>query len=284
MAPTSILYYKDVGHSQEGAQEVVSLFGDKGVFDGPKPIRLLQRLITLANLDEDSIVLDFFSGSATTAHALMKYNVEKNMRCKFLLVQLPEPINEKTKQAGYKNICEIGKERIRRAGDKIEKELAEKQKAESPDLFSKEPSETQTVDTGFKVFKLASSNIKKWNPDYEHLDESLWQSVNSFVDGRTELDAVYEIMLKMGQKLTHPVEEKELAGKKVYSVARGILIICLDKDITTDLARAVVELQKTTGVEEMRVVFNDAGFKDDVAKTNCKEILKQGGIQEFVTI
>src|SRR5574344_521759 len=122
MAPTSILYYKDVGHSQEGAQEVVSLFGDKGVFDGPKPVRLVQRLITLANLDKDSIVLDFFSGSATTAHALLKTNAEKDKHCKFILVQLPEEVSEKKKDQGYKTICEIGKERIRRAGRKIKEE------------------------------------------------------------------------------------------------------------------------------------------------------------------
>lgn len=109
MAPTSILFYKEVGHSQEGAQEVVSLFGDKGVFDGPKPVRLLQRLITLANLKEDSIVLDFFSGSASTAHALMKTNSEKDKHCQFILVQLPEEVSDSKKDQGYKNICEIGK-------------------------------------------------------------------------------------------------------------------------------------------------------------------------------
>lgn len=119
MAPTSILFYKEVGHSQEGAQEVVSLFGDKGVFDGPKPVRLLERLLTLANLKDDSIVLDFFSGSATTAHSLIKRNVEKQSHCKFILVQIPEKINEKKKNQGYKTICDIGEERIRRAGRQI---------------------------------------------------------------------------------------------------------------------------------------------------------------------
>lgn len=119
MAPTSILFYKDVGHSQEGAQEVVSLFGDKGVFDGPKPVRLLQRLITLANLKDDSLVLDFFSGSASTAHALMQINSEKNTHCKFILVQYPEAVSTTKKDQGYNNICEIGRERIRRAGQKI---------------------------------------------------------------------------------------------------------------------------------------------------------------------
>lgn len=108
MAPTSILFYKEVGHSQEGAKEVVALFGDKGVFDDPKPVRLIERLITLANLKEASIVLDFFSGSATTAHALMQVNAKKNKSCKYILVQLPELVSETKKDLGYKNICEIG--------------------------------------------------------------------------------------------------------------------------------------------------------------------------------
>ena len=132
MAPTSILFYKDVGHSQEGAKEVVALL-DKGVFDGPKPVRLLKRLITLANLSDDSIVLDFFSGSASTAHALLSFNVEKDKHCRFILVQLPEETDDKAKSAGFNSIPEIGKERIRRAGKKI----LEEQKAKQPDLFNK---------------------------------------------------------------------------------------------------------------------------------------------------
>ena len=276
-------------NNQNGTQEVKKLLGGD-YMSFPKSLEYIKAIIQLG-LVSDSIVLDFFSGSATTAHAVMQLNADdiasgKQGNRKFIMVQLPEPCKADSEafKAGYKTICEIGKERIRRAGDKIQKELEEKLKNASPDLFNQTTQAEPVLDTGFKVFKLASSNIKKWNPDYEHLDESLWQNVNSFVDGRTELDAVYEIMLKLGLELTCPVEEKELAGKKVYSVARGILIICLDKDITTDLAHAIVELQKTTGVEEMRVVFNDAGFRDDVAKTNCREILKQGGIQEFITI
>ncbi|HAH63829.1 MAG TPA: site-specific DNA-methyltransferase [Treponema sp.] len=288
--PLSTLEFTDNKYSNDNAKKVIDDILKNSVFEYTKPPELIKKLTELVN-DNDFIVLDFFSGSATTAHAVMQLNAEdiasgKQGNRKFIMVQLPEPCKEDREafKAGYKNICEIGKERIRRAGDKIQKELEEKQKNASPDLFNQTTQAEPVLDIGFKVFKLSSSNIKKWNPDYEHLDESLWQNVNSFTDGRTELDVVYEIMLKLGLKLTDPVEEKELAGKKVYSIARGILIICLNKDITTDLAHAIVGLQKTTGVEEMRVVFNDAGFKDDVAKTNCKEILKQGGIQEFVTI
>lgn len=134
MAPTSILFYKDVGHSQEGAQELIKLFENKGVFDGPKPIRLLRRLITLANLKDDSIVLDFFSGSATTAHAVMLNNADKKKRCKFICVQLPEDTPEQSpaRKAGFTYISEIAKERIRRAGKKI----LEEQKAKQPKLFT----------------------------------------------------------------------------------------------------------------------------------------------------
>ena len=135
MAPTSILFYKDVGHSQEGAKEVVALL-DKGVFDGPKPVRLLKRLITLANLSDDSVVLDFFSGSASTAHALMSFNVEKDKHCRFILVQLPEETDDKAKSAGFNSIPEIGKERIRRAGKKIKEENGMM---------------AQSLDTGFRV-------------------------------------------------------------------------------------------------------------------------------------
>ena len=120
MAPTSIMFYKDVGHSQEGAKEVTALL-EAGAFDGPKPIRLMERLLTLANLDDDSIVLDFFSGSASTAHAVLKTNTDKNRHCRFIMVQLPEATTEDGTafKSGFKTICEIGKERIRRAGDKI---------------------------------------------------------------------------------------------------------------------------------------------------------------------
>ena len=191
MAPTSILFYKDVGHSQEGAQEVIRLFGDKGVFDGPKPVRLLQRLITLANLKEDSIVLDFFSGSATTAHALMKTNAEKEKHCQFILVQIPEEVSETKKDQGYTTICEIGKERIRRAGKKIKEES---------------PLTTQDLDTGFRVFRVDSSNYeevehtpKDWNQ--QELDLFL----NNIKSDRTDLDLLFGCMMDWGVQLSLPM-------------------------------------------------------------------------------
>ena len=182
MAPTSILFYKDVGHSQEGAQEVVSLFGDKGVFDGPKPVRLLERLITLANLKDDSIVLDFFSGSATTAHALMKSNAEKETNRKFILVQIPEEISEKKKAQGYKTICEIGKERIRRAGRKIKED---------------NPLTTQALDIGFRVLKLDSSNMRDvYYSPADTTQANLFSQVDNVKDDRTPEDLLFQVMLE----------------------------------------------------------------------------------------
>ena len=151
MTPTSILFYKEVGHSQEGSQEVNKLL-EAGVFDGPKPVRLLMRLLTLANLDDNSIVLDFFSGSASMGHALMKYNAENEKHCKFVLVQLPEVTDDKARKAGYNTICEIGEERIRRAGKKVKEEAGVM---------------GQDLDIGFRVLKLDSSNMEDvyYTPD-----------------------------------------------------------------------------------------------------------------------
>jgi len=281
MTPTTLWNFKDVGHNQEGRQELKKLFDDKGFFDGPKPIRLLSRILTIANTNKNSIILDFFSGSATTAHAVMQLSAEDGGNRKFIMVQLPEPIDENSEagKAGYKNICEIGKERIRRAGEKIKAELADSNRQIQLGEESRQP-----VDIGFKVMKLDSSNIKKWNPDYENFENSLFDIINNYVDGRTELDMVYEIMIKYGLDLAYSVEQIDVNGKKIYSIANGMLIVCLDDKITTDIAKYIVGFKKERGIDEMRVVFKDNGFKDDSNKTNVKEILKCGEIKEFITI
>ena len=255
MAPTSILFYKDVGHSQEGAQEVIRLFGDKGVFDGPKPVRLLQRLITLANLKEDSIVLDFFSGSATTAHALMKTNAEKEKHCKFILVQIPEEVSETKKDQGYTTICEIGKERIRRAGKKIKEES---------------PLTTQDLDTGFRVFRVDSSNYeevehtpKEWNQ--QELDLFL----NNIKSDRTDLDLLFGCMLDWGVQLSLPMTTEEVDGKKIYTVNEGDLVACFADKVTDNVVRAMAEKQP------LRVIFRDSCFERDADKINIYETFKQ---------
>ena len=255
MAPTSILFYKEVGHSQEGAKEVVALFGDKGVFDGPKPVRLIERLITLANLKEDSIVLDFFSGSGTTAHALMQVNAKKEKSCKFILVQLPELVSETKKDLGYKNICEIGEERIRRAGKKIKEES---------------PLTTKDLDTGFRVFRLDDSNYenvehspKDWNQD--QLDLFL----NNIKADRSELDLLFGCMLDWGVKLSLPMTQEQVDGKTIYTVNEGDLVACFAQNVTENVVKAMAEKMP------LRVIFRDSCFDKDADKINIYETFKQ---------
>ena len=254
MAPTSILFYKDVGHSQEGAQEVVSLFGDKGVFDGPKPVRLLERLITLANLKEDSIVLDFFSGSATTAHAVMKKNAEKAKHSRFIMVQLPEEVSDKKKDQGYKNICEIGKERIRRAGAKI--------KADSQLT-------TQHLDTGFRVLKLDSSNMKDvfYSPK-ETSQLEMFRYVDNVKDDRTSGDLLFQVMLELGATLDSKIEESVVDGKTIYNVADGYLVACFDQEVSDEVVTAIAKMQPTYAV------LRDTSLANDATATNFEQIFK----------
>lgn len=255
MAPTSILFYKEVGHSQEGAKEVVSLFGDKGVFDGPKPVRLLQRLITLANLKDNSVVLDFFSGSATTAHALMKTNAEKGRHARFILVQLPEEVSDIKKEQGYKTICEIGKERIRRAGKKIKEDS---------------PLTTQDLDTGFRVFRLADSNMQDvyFAPkDYEQSKLDLL--LDNVKPDRTDLDLLFGVMLDWGVQLSLPMTSEVVDDKTIYTVNGGDLVACFAPEVTEAVVSAIVDKMP------LRILFRDSCFSRDDAKINIFETLKQ---------
>lgn len=254
MAPTSILFHKEVGHSQEGSKEVTALFGDKGVFDGPKPIRLLQRLLTLANLDDNSIILDFFSGSASTAHAVMKMNAEKQKNCPFIMVQLPEHISEKKKEQGYETVCEIGKERIRRAGKKIKEES---------------PLTTQDLDTGFRVLKLDSTNMQDiyYSPkDISQAD--LFSQVDNVKPDRTGEDLLFQVMLELGATLDSKIETTTVAGKTIYNVAEGYLVACFDPDVTDDVVKSIAQMQPAYAV------LRDTSMKDDSTATNFEQIFK----------
>ena len=254
MAPTSILFYKDVGHSQEGAQEVIKLFGNKGVFDGPKPVRLLQRLITLANLNDDSIVLDFFSGSATTAHALMKTNAEKDTHCKFILVQLPEEVSDTKKDQGYKTICEIGKERIRRAGSKIKEES---------------PLTTQNLDTGFRVLKLDSTNMEDIYYSPGDINQAnLFSLVDNVKPDRTSEDLLFQVMLELGAMLDSKIEHCLVDGKTIWNVADGYIVACFDKDVTDDVVKAIAKMQP------QYAVLRDTSMANDSTATNFEQIFK----------
>ena len=254
MAPTSILFYKDVGHSQEGAQEVIKLFGNKGVFDGPKPVRLLQRLITLANLNDDSIVLDFFSGSATTAHALMKTNAEKDTHCKFILVQLPEDVSVTKKDQGYKTICEIGKERIRRAGSKIKEES---------------PLTTQNLDTGFRVLKLDSTNMEDIYYSPGDINQAnLFSLVDNVKPDRTSEDLLFQVMLELGATLDSKIEYQTIDGKTVWNVSDGYIVACFDKDVTDDVVKVIAKMQP------QYAVLRDTSMANDSTATNFEQIFK----------
>jgi adenine-specific DNA-methyltransferase len=242
-------------------------------FDYPKSVDLMQQLVNQGSSTND-IILDFFSGSATTAHAVMKLNSEDEGNRKYICVQLPEETDEKSEayKAGYKNICEIGKERIRRAGEKIKEENADKEGIEN-------------LDIGFKVFKLDSSNIKAWDPESDNLEQNLWDSIENIKSDRTSEDLMYEILLKYGLDLTLPIEELTLAGKKVYVVGLGALVICLDEAITLDTVEAIAALkEKYESDDLMRVVFRDNGFKDAEVKTNAIQILKQSGIDDVKSL
>lgn len=260
MAPTSILFYKDVGHSQEGSQELIKLMNG-GVFDGPKPTRMLKRLITLANLNDKSIVLDFFSGSATTAQALMEINAEKNHHCKFVMVQLPENANEK-KETGYKNICEIGKERIRRAGEKILKE----QLANNNSTLN---SPNSKLDIGFRVLKLDSTNMKDvyYAPcDYDQ--DFLHQLESNIKDDRTDLDLLFGCLIDWGLPLSLPYKSEQIDGCTVHTYNDGDLIACFDANVPESVVKEIAQRKP------LRAVFRDSGFESSPEKINMFEIFK----------
>jgi adenine-specific DNA-methyltransferase len=243
----------------------ISKEGDITFPNGKKPIAFIQRMIELSTQgNEKEIILDFFSGSGSTAHAIIDTNSQDNGNRCFILGQLQEYIQPTNKanrdyikyleEEGIKPIVtEIGKERICRAGEKIRNELRATQKAQSSFLEVNNSINPEDLDIGFKVFKLDSSNLKKWNPDVENLEASLLDSIENYVDGRTELDVVYEIMLKYGIDLTLTIEEYKIGGKKIYSIGYGALVICLDQEITTDVANEIVRMKEISKPEIMRV-------------------------------
>lgn len=259
MAPTSIMFYKEVGHSQEGAKELVSLFDGKGYFDGPKPTKLLQRLITLANLSTGDIVLDFFSGSASTAHAMFLQELGKDERYQFILVQLPEPCDPKRDayKDGYETLCDIGEGRIRRAGDKIKTELEESNRQLK---LGEEPK--QLPDVGFRVFKLDDSGIEKPEPG-----QLLFDVVKP---DRSDMDTVFEMMLKWGLELTLPVEQSDAAGYPIWSVACDELVCCMSRGLTIEALEAIADM------EPRRVLILDS-ILDDTLKLNAVQIFKHAG-------
>lgn len=253
MAPTSILFYKDVGHSQEGAKEVSSLM-DTAVFDGPKPTRLLNRLLTLANLSDDSIVLDFFSGSASTADAVMQYNADNGKHIKYIMCQVQEECAEGTKahKANFANICEIGKERIRRAGKKIKEEAG---------------LTVQGLDIGFRVLKCDTSNMKDVYYSPADFDMNLLDMMaDNIKEDRTPEDLLFQVMLDLGVTLSSKIEETTIAGKKVFDVADGFLIACFDKNVNEETIKAIAQKQP------YYFVMRDSSMANDSVAANFEQI------------
>jgi adenine-specific DNA-methyltransferase len=252
MAPQSIMFYKDVGHSQEGAKEVTALL-EAGAFDGPKPVRLLRRLLTLANTEADSIILDFFSGSATTAHAVMQLNAEDGGKRKFIMVQIPESTDENSEaaKAGFSNICEIGKERMRRAGTKI--------KADSPLT-------TGSLDVGFRVLKLDSTNMKDvyYTPqEYTKRDRNIDLLIDNIKLDRTPEDLLFQVILDLGIPLSAKIER----DGSVFRVNGNYLIACFEKVDDT----LVAAIAKAT---PYYAVFRDSSFVSDSTLVNYEQIFK----------
>ncbi len=290
VACQTIWKYEEVGHNQEGKKEIKSLFPESVPFDTPKPTRLLERILQISTSPEaGDLVLDFFGGSGTTAHAVYSSNASDGGGRRCISVQLPEP----TGQNEYCTIADITKERLRRAGAKIKAELAEKAKAQEGDMFAE--GAKAAPDLGFRVFKLDSSNLKAWDGATGLAD--LENSVEHIKGDRSEADILYEILLKLGLDLCVPMEKRQIAGKEVWAIGGGVLLACLSSQIRRDEVEALGDGIAAWRAElapagDSTVIFRDSAFisqqlvsasgnrADDVAKTNLTAILEQRGIAQ----
>lgn len=252
----STLEFIENEYSNDNSKKNITQVFDAAVFDYSKPVELLRTITSYATSTSD-LVLDFFSGSATTAHAVMKLNAEDGGHRKFIMVQLPEKTDEKSEayKAGYKNICEIGKERIRRAGRKIKEDAGLTAPAD--------------LDIGFRCLRLDESNMK---PVYYTPEETQQQDLFSLVDNvksdRTPEDLLFQVMLDLGVLLSSPIEATEIAGKKVFNVADGFLLACFDHDVTEDTVKAIAQ------IKPYYAVFRDSSMANDSVATNFDQIFE----------
>lgn len=244
------------GDNKIARYELKDIFPEN-LFDTPKPSKLISYLITISGVEKDAIILDFFSGSATTAHAVMKLNAEDGGHRKFIMVQLPEKTDEKSEayKAGYKNICEIGKERIRRAGRKIK---------ENAGLTA-----PVDLDIGFRCLRLDSSNMENvyYTPE-EISQQDMFSLVDNVKSDRTPEDLLFQVMLDLGVLLSSPIEVKEIAGKKVFNVAEGFLLACFDYDVTEETVKAIAQMKP------YYAVFRDSSMANDSVATNFDQIFE----------
>ena len=263
--PVTWWTYQECGHNQDAKKEIKDLFtGEDAIFDTPKPVKLVTRMLQLATkTDPDALILDFFSGSGTTGQAVYEMNLSDDGKRRLILVQLPEPL-----EGANQTIAELTKERLRRAGAKV--------KSANP-LFA--------GDTGFRVFKLAPSNIRAWNPDAADLEKTLLDHEQHLLPGRNEQDILYELLLKLGLDLCVPTDSRNFAGKEVTAIGGGVLFACLTEHITRAdveaLAQGIITWHKELApAGEPTCVFRDSAFADDVTKTNLAAILEQSGIKQ----
>ena len=256
VTPMTIWKYEEVGHSQDATKALAGIFDGKKYFDYPKPVDLIKRCISLYS-SPDSLILDFFSGSATTAHAVMQLNAEDGGKRKYICVQLPEetPEGSEARKAGYNTICEIGKERIRRAGKKIKEEAG---------LMG------QDLDTGFRVLRTDSSNMEEVYFEPAGLEQQdLFAQVDSVKADRSELDLLFGCMVDWGVELSYPLRTEEVDGKHLHIVNEGALVACFDKEISVEAVSRIAELKP------LRVIFCEECFATDADKLNIYEKFKQ---------
>ncbi len=255
ITPLTLWTYQEVGHNQTAKQELKKLFPDtKDIFDTPKPVSLIRQLLNIGS-DQDSIVLDFFAGSGTTAHAVIEKNTEDSGNRKFITVQIPEP----TGKVDFKTISDFTSERIKRVIQKNER-------------------------AGFRCLKLDETNIRSWDADFDNLEQVLQQATESIKPDRSSEDVLYEILLKYGIELTVPIETEMINDKQVFVVGAGALIACLDDEITSEVVEGIAKLKIELDSETTQIVFKDAGFADSNVKTNAIQILKQAGIDDVKSI
>ena len=253
--PNTLWLCDEVGHNQTAARELKALFDDNKYFDFPKPVSYIQQMLLLGT-SADSIILDFFSGSATTAHAVMQLNAEDGGHRKFIMVQLPEKCDEASEayKAGYQNICEIGKERIRRAGEKIKEE---------------KPLTTQDLDVGFRVLKLDDSNMKDVYYAADDYDQqNLVDMISNIKEDRTDLDLLFGCLLDWGLPLSLPYTSEQIDGCTVHNYNDGDLIACFDPNIPESVVKEIAKRKP------LRAVFRDSSFASSPAKINVFEIFK----------
>jgi len=264
----------NLASNTQGSKEIEIIFGDKNYFSFPKPVLLIKYLCQMI-LDSNDTCLDFFAGSSTTAHAVMQLNAEDSKNRKFILVQLPELTDPKSEafKNGYKNICEIGEERIRRAGDKIVKDL--KEMRISNGMLEDDSVDPDNLDIGFKVFSLDSSNFTPFEGTKEGIQVSLdFETKNN---ERTAQDILYEIMLKYGV-FDRSIIEIKIDDKTIFSIGSGYLLVCLEKEITDKTISEISKLKPRT------VIFDEVCFKNDNEKDNAIYILQKAGVEEIKSI